>query len=86
MFLSFICNGYNKPLRITIVRASSLSHGIILLHNPNVFSNWSSSSLSQQPQEQDKQIMVSSQCEVEASNQSIACEVEAIPIEHDIFR
>ena len=30
--------------------------------------------------------MVSSQCEAEASNQSIACEVEAIPIEHDIFR
>ena len=39
--------------------------------------------LSQQQQEQDKQIMVSGQCEAEASNQSIACEVEAIPIEHN---
>ena len=37
--------------------------------------------LSQQQQEQDKQIMVSGQCEAEASNQSIASEVEAIPIE-----
>ena len=68
----------NKPLIITIVFGPHL-----LLQNPNIFSNSFSSSLSQQQQEQDKQIMVSGQCEAEASNQSISCEVEAIPIEHN---
>ena len=53
----------NKPLIITIVSGPHL-----LLHNPNIFSNSFNSSLSQQQQEQDKQIMVSSQCEAEASN------------------
>ena len=53
----------NKPLIITIVSGPHL-----LLHNPNIFSNSFSSSLSQQQQEVDKQIMVSGQCEDEASN------------------
>ena len=75
----------NKPVIITIVSGPHffVTRGILLLHNPNVFSNLSSSSLSQQQQEQDKQIMVSGQCEAEASNQSISCEVEAIPTEHN---
>ena len=88
MFLSFKCNG-NKPLIITIVSGPHLCHTWnSLTSQPKcIFKliQFTSSSLSQQPQELDKKIMVSGQCEAEASNQSIACEAEAIPIELRYF-
>ena len=79
----------NKPLIITIVLGPHLclTWNSLTSQPKCIFKliKFTNSSLSQQRQELDKKIMVSGQCEAEASNQSIACEAESIPIELRYF-